>query len=108
MKTKRSALPSAAWGGAHENPRRDGRSGHTDAAPFAAGANYSNWELSADRALASRRTLTQAGIAPGRITQVVGKANTEPLNTADPFLPENRRISFVLLRAAPVLPPNLR
>lgn len=83
-------------------------SGHTDATPFQRADGYGNWELSADRANASRRALSQAGINMDRITQVVGKADTDPLNAADPFLPENRRISIVLLRQAPVLPPNLR
>jgi chemotaxis protein MotB len=83
-------------------------SGHTDAQPFTAGAGYSNWELSSDRANASRRALQAAGIPVDRVTQVVGKADTEPLTPADPFLPENRRIDIVLLRQSPVLPPNLR
>ncbi len=83
-------------------------SGHTDATPFQRADGYGNWELSAERANASRRALTTAGISTDRITQVVGKADTDPLNAADPFLPENRRISIVLLRQVPVLPPNLR
>ena len=83
-------------------------SGHTDASPFNAGAGYTNWELSSDRANASRRALQTSGIPMDRITQVVGKADTEPLTPADPFLPENRRIDIVLLRQSPVLPPSLR
>ncbi len=83
-------------------------SGHTDATPFQRADGYGNWELSAERANASRRALTSAGISTDRITQVVGKADTDPLNAADPFLPENRRISIVLQRQVPVLPPNLR
>ena len=82
-------------------------SGHTDSAQFSAGARYTNWELSADRANASRRTFTESGIPIDRITEVVGKADIEPL-TADPLEPENRRISIVLKRMAHVLPPNLR
>ncbi|MDA1132711.1 MAG: OmpA family protein [Proteobacteria bacterium] len=82
-------------------------SGHTDAAQFNGGNGYTNWELSSDRANASRRALAEAGIPIDRISEVVGKADTEPL-TPDPFEPENRRISFVLQRTAPVLPPNLR
>ena len=64
--------------------------------------------MSSDRANASRRALQGAGIPVDRITQVVGKADTEPLTPADPFLPENRRIDIVLLRQSPVLPPSLR
>ena len=81
-------------------------SGHTDATPFNRG-NYSNWELSSDRANASRRELIQSGIDPSRIVQVVGKADHEPLVEEDPFLPQNRRVSIVLRRAAPVLPPGV-
>jgi chemotaxis protein MotB len=83
-------------------------SGHTHATPFQRADGYGNWELSADRANASRRALTAAGISQDRIAQVVGKADTDPLNAADPFQAENRRISFVLLRQVPVLPPTLR
>ncbi len=81
-------------------------SGHTDASPFSRG-DYSNWELSSDRANASRRHLVTSGIDPSRIVQVVGKADQEPLIEEDPFLPENRRVSIVLRRTAAVLPPGL-
>ncbi len=80
-------------------------SGHTDATPFNRG-NYSNWELSSDRANASRRELITSGINPSRIVQVVGKADQEPLVEEDSFLPQNRRVSIVLRRAAPTLPPG--
>jgi chemotaxis protein MotB len=82
-------------------------SGHTDASPFQRG-DYGNWELSADRALASRRVLIESGIDPDRIAKVSGRADHEPLVAEDPFLPENRRISIVLLRGATVLPPELQ
>lgn len=72
--------------------------GYTDAAPFKSDFEYSNWELSADRALASRRALIDSGIDPKRISKVVGKADTDPLFKQDPFSPQNRRISIVLLR----------
>ena len=79
--------------------------GHTDATPFG-GGSYTNWELSADRALASRRTLIAQGVEENRIVRVVGRADQEPLIEEDPFLAENRRISIVLLRGASVLPPE--
>ena len=79
--------------------------GHTDATPFGSG-KYTNWELSADRALASRRALIEQGVDEKRIVRVVGRADQEPLIEEDPFLPENRRISIILLRGAPVLPPE--
>ena len=83
-------------------------SGHTDATPFHTERGYTNWELSSDRANAARRALVASGIPFDRIVQVTGKADTEPFVTADPFLPENRRISIVLRRAVPVLPEGLR
>ncbi len=72
--------------------------GHTDATPYAGGRDYTNWELSADRANASRRVLVGAGISPDRLEKIEGRADTDPFVTADPFDPENRRISIVLLR----------
>ena len=73
-------------------------SGHTDAKPYAGSDNYTNWELSADRANASRRVLVGAGISADRLTMIKGQADTDPFVKADPFDPQNRRISIVLLR----------
>ncbi len=70
--------------------------GHTDARPFSAGADYTNWELSTDRALAARRMLIASGITGKQIVQVTGKAATEPFSN-DPFAPQNRRIAITLL-----------
>ncbi|MEZ5891722.1 MAG: flagellar motor protein MotB [Parvularculaceae bacterium] len=70
--------------------------GHTDARPFSVNANYTNWELSTDRALAARRMLLRNGIPPQQIVQVTGKAATEPFSD-DPFAPQNRRIAITLL-----------
>ena len=81
--------------------------GHTDARPFAAGATYDNWRLSADRANATREALVAAGIAAGRIANVMGKADAEPLYPEDPMDARNRRISLVMLRKpAPELGPT--
>jgi chemotaxis protein MotB len=80
-------------------------SGHTDAQPYAGGENYTNWELSADRANASRRVLVGAGISADRLTMIRGRADTDPFVKADPFDPQNRRISIVLLRAQKPVPP---
>ena len=79
-------------------PNKLSISGHTDAAPYLGGGNYSNWELSTDRANASRRVLIEAGIDTKRVETVNGKAETDPLVKEDPFAPQNRRISIVLLR----------
>jgi chemotaxis protein MotB len=73
-------------------------SGHTDAKPYPGGHDYSNWELSADRANASRRVLVAAGISADRLEKIEGRADTDPFVRADPFDPQNRRISIVLLR----------
>jgi chemotaxis protein MotB len=82
-------------------PNRISVTGHTDATPYTR-ANYSNWELSTDRANSSRRGLIDAGVPATRISYVVGKAEQEPLISDNPFDPRNRRISIVLLRQAPV------
>ena len=72
--------------------------GHTDSIPYGAGADYTNWELSTDRANASRRVLQESGISTERLNNVVGKADTEHLLPDDPTNARNRRISIVLLR----------
>lgn len=82
----------------NQMPQKISISGHTDASPFVDKTGYSNWELSADRALASRRVLLYAGINPDRIARVVGRAETDPLVKDQPADPRNRRISIVLLR----------
>ena len=60
-------------------PNKIAVTGHTDATPYAKSSRYSNWELSTDRALASRRALVEYGLDAGRITRVVGKAAGDPL-----------------------------
>jgi len=92
---------------AHRLPNRLAISGHTDSAPAPAGG-YSNWELSADRANASREVLQEAGIGDDRIYEVRGKAGSEPLYPDNPYQAGNRRISIVLLREAPVIPAGHR
>ncbi|MGE0557179.1 MAG: flagellar motor protein MotB [Burkholderiales bacterium] len=73
-------------------------SGHTDAAPYASGERgYSNWELSADRANASRRALVQGGMDDGLLVRVIGMAAAVPLDRNDPFNPLNRRISLIVM-----------
>jgi len=81
-------------------PNKVSITGHTDAAPYAFGRYYGNWELSADRANASRRELVADGVPEGRIEKVVGLAERDPLVPDDPRSARNRRISIVLLRAA--------
>ena len=72
--------------------------GHTDAQPFAAGGQgYSNWELSADRANASRRELMAGGLTENRVLRVQGLAYSQPFNREDPTSPSNRRISIIVM-----------
>ena len=72
--------------------------GHTDALPFVSPQNYDNWDLSAERALASRRIMRDAGLPDGRLEGVVGRADTDPLFPDNPTDQRNRRISIILLR----------
>jgi chemotaxis protein MotB len=79
-------------------PNRIALSGHTDAAPYLNGERgYSNWELSADRANASRRELVAGGMDERKIVRVVGLASSVLLEKDDPLHPVNRRISIVVL-----------
>ncbi|MEI4473488.1 flagellar motor protein MotB [Frigidibacter sp. MR17.24] len=71
--------------------------GHTDSVPYAGSRDYSNWELSSDRANATRRVFMAAGVDPRRIVRISGLADTEPLNAADPRDPTNRRITVHLI-----------
>ncbi len=72
--------------------------GHTDSARYAKGAKYTNWELSADRANASRRVMKEAGMPVERLNNVMGKADTELLVPDNPFDPRNRRLTLILLK----------
>ena len=73
-------------------------SGHTDSSQYAGGERgFSNWELSANRANASRRELVAGGLESGKVVRVVGLADTMHLNRADPLDPINRRISIIVL-----------
>ncbi|MFN3075623.1 MAG: flagellar motor protein MotB [Alphaproteobacteria bacterium] len=85
-------------------PEKISISGHTDSVPFPDPTGYSNWELSADRALAARRILLAAGVPAAHITRVSGRAETDPLIKEDPTDPRNRRLGIVLLRDAPPVP----
>jgi chemotaxis protein MotB len=79
-------------------PNRISLSGHTDAARYAGGERgYSNWELSADRANASRRELIAGGIADDKIVRVMGLGAAIMQNGDDPLDPVNRRIGIVVL-----------
>lgn len=73
-------------------------SGHTDAAGYASGGrSYSNWELSADRANASRRELIAGGMNEDKLMRVVGLASASLFDKENPFNPINRRISLIIM-----------
>jgi len=72
--------------------------GHTDAAQFVGGTGgFSNWELSANRANASRRELVSGGMDDTKVLRVVGLASTVLFDKNDPLNSVNRRISIVVL-----------
>ncbi|EKZ97949.1 MULTISPECIES: flagellar motor protein MotB [Cupriavidus] len=82
----------------NELPNKVSLSGHTDSAKYMMGQRaYSNWELSADRANASRQELVAGGMEEGKLLRVLGLADTMPLEKNDPLAPVNRRISIVVL-----------
>lgn len=70
--------------------------GHTDAVRFANGDKYDNWDLSSDRANATRRVFESAGVSQDRIIRVSGMADTQPLVPENPEDPSNRRISVLV------------
>lgn len=77
-------------------PNRISISGHTDIKPYVA-RDYSNWELSADRANAARRALITGGLPPDKVGRVVGLASSVLLDSAVPDSPVNRRISIIVM-----------
>ncbi|HEY8708275.1 MAG TPA: flagellar motor protein MotB [Burkholderiaceae bacterium] len=79
-------------------PNRLTLEGHTDAHPFVGGElGYSNWELSSDRANASRRELGAGGLPDDRVLRVQGLASSVLFDPADPTNPVNRRISIIVM-----------
>ncbi len=79
-------------------------SGYTDATPFRGGGDRSNWDLSAERANATRRLLLEAGLPEARIRSVSGHADRDPLLPDQPQAAANRRVSITLLRQVPTEP----
>lgn len=82
----------------NEVPNKISLSGHTDAAVYGGGEKgYSNWELSADRANASRRELIAGGMAENKIVRVVGLSSAVLFKKEEPLNPINRRISMIVM-----------
>ena len=78
-------------------PKKISIGGHTDAKPYIGRRSYGNWELSAERANAARRTLVVAGYPESQVARVVGYADSALFDRNDPTNPINRRIDIVVL-----------
>ncbi len=78
-------------------PNRISLTGHTDIRPYPGGGNYTNWELSADRANSARRALETGGLTEQKIARVVGLSSSVLFDKDDPQNPINRRISIIVM-----------
>jgi chemotaxis protein MotB len=81
-------------------PNKVSITGHTDRIPYLGRPNYTNWELSADRANAARRELVAGGLPPDHIAKIEGLADSVLLDEQNPQNPINRRIAIIILRKA--------
>lgn len=77
-------------------PNKIAVEGHTDSKPYSGKGNYSNWELSVDRANSARRIMQQNGIRADQIMQVRGFADQHLRKTDAPLDPSNRRVSLIV------------
>ena len=77
-------------------PNKIAVEGHTDSKPYSGKGNYSNWELSVDRANAARRLMQENGIRNDQIMQVRGYADQHLRKPEDPLDPSNRRVSLIV------------
>jgi len=77
-------------------PNKISIEGHTDSKPYASSGNYTNWELSTDRANAARRLMQASGVGPGQVTQVRGFADQRLRKLDDPLDASNRRVSLIV------------
>ncbi|MDH5632214.1 MAG: flagellar motor protein MotB [Gammaproteobacteria bacterium] len=78
-------------------PNKISITGHTDSTLFGSRRDYTNWELSADRANAARRSLLAGGMDPTKSGRVVGLSDTVPFDKTNPENPINRRISIIVM-----------
>ena len=82
----------------NELPNQVSISGHTDSLRYAGGdSGYSNWELSSDRANASRRELVAGGLDSGKLLRVTGMGDGMPMPGSNPGDPVNRRIAILVM-----------
>ena len=89
-------------------PFRISITGHTSAIRLLASSGYGPWELSADRANAVRKQLEADGVPSAHFYMVAGKADTQPLFPDDPFIAANRRVTIMLMREEPPIPPDFK
>lgn len=78
--------------------------GHTDSYAYSNG--YSNWQLSADRANAVREYIAKQGVDAGRVTAVIGNGDRDLKNKANPYAPENRRVTLLVLKRGESIAPK--
>ncbi len=78
--------------------------GHTDAAPYSGGGDYTNWELSTDRANSARRLMESNGLGPAQVKQIRGFADQRLRIPDDPTNPANRRVSVIVQYLNPPVP----
>src|SRR5262249_13847626 len=78
--------------------------GHTAASRLPPRPGYGPWELSADRANATRQIMEDEGLPSSHIFMGAGKADSQPLFPDDPFIAANRRVTITRTREAPPLP----
>ena len=77
-------------------PNKVSIEGHSDSKPYSGKGDYSNWELSADRANAARRLMQKSGLREDQVTQVRGFADQQLRKPDAPEDPSNRRISLIV------------
>lgn len=97
MKSYSQAILHELAGFINKVPNKISIAGHTDDAPYSRDDQYSNWELSADRANAARRALLGGGMASDKIARVVGLAASVPFDKSHPDAAFNRRISIIVM-----------
>ena len=98
MKSETEKLLSVIAEEMGQLPNKIAVEGHTDSRPYGAGNQYSNWELSADRANAARRVLERTGVKAGQLEGVRGFADTRLRTVDKPTDAGNRRISIIVRR----------
>ncbi len=70
--------------------------GHTEKGCTYADGVRGPWELSSDRANASRRKLIEYDVVPTQIRKVAGFADTQPMPNLEPDSESNRRVTVML------------